>query len=471
MRFEERYIAQGRQIDIQGADGLSRFARSRKAFAGAVLLAAALFLSVLLPAGAQEEDAGPFAKAAALEKADKREDALAEYSRIIKEYSGTDLAVTTEARFRKAALLEALRSPQEALAEYAEIVRENRGKNAERAAEALYRAGLYASSPDYPGTEAKRFQALDQAYQLWRQLRDEYPDTEAARKIAGPGGPMEKLMDRIDRRNSSDWKYQVIDALVRLTGRKPEFSYALALILLAAIVKLLLMPLTIRQYASMREMQRMQPLVKELQKKYKGAELNQKTMELYKEHKVNPFAGCFIGLLQIPFLILVFNAIREYEIAFAKGKFLWIGSTLASSGPEILGQKVFGANLASPDIPLLAIYVITNYATMRLTPATDPQQQQQQNTMALMTSLLFFWMFLSYKWSSAFVLYWLALNVLSIWQQYEMIYKPHKAQQAANGGTVMPAAEPASNPGKSGEPVQVTPTTPHQRVRPRRKKR
>ncbi len=85
--------------------------------------------------------------------------------------------------------------------------------------------------------------------------------------------------------------------------------------------------------------------------------------------------------------------------------------------------------------------------------------------------LLFFWMFLSYKWSSAFVLYWLALNVLSIWQQYEMIYKPHKAQQAANGGTVMPAAEPASNPGKSNEPVQVTPTTPPQRVRPRRKKR
>lgn len=420
-------------------------------------------LPILAQSGPSEEE-GPFAKAAALERAGKLEDALAEYGKIIKEHSGTDLRVTTEARFRKAELLIKLKAAQEVLSEYATIVKENRGRDAERAAEALYRAGLYASDPEYPGTETQRSQALDQAYQLWRQLRDEYPDTEAARRILGPGGPLEKVMERIDRRNSADWKYQVIDKLVGLTGRNPTYSYALALILLAIIVKIILWPLTRKQFASMREMQRMQPLVRELQKKYKGAELNQKTMELYKEHKVNPFAGCFTGLLQIPFLILIFNAIREYEIAFAKGKFLWIGSALSDKGPEVLGQKIVGANLASPDVPLLTIYVISNYVTMKMTPATDPQQQQQQNTMAIMTSVLFFWMFLSYKWSSAFVLYWLALNALSIWQQYEMIYKPHKAA-AANGPT--PAPQPAVNP----EPVEIKPSTPPARVRPRRKKR
>jgi len=413
----------------------------------------------------KSNDEGPFAKAAALERAGKLDDALAEYGKIIKEHEGSDLRVTTEARFRKADLLIKLKAADEVLREYAAIVKDNKGRDVERAAEALYRAGLYASNPNYPGTEAQRWSAMDQAYQLWRQLRDEYAETEAAKRIAGPNGPMEQLMARIDRRNSSDWKYQVLDALVRLTGKKPEYSYALALILLAVIVKVILWPLTLKQYASMREMQRMQPLVKELQKKYKGAELNQKTMELYKEHKVNPFAGCFTGLLQIPFLILIFNAIREYEIAFAHGKFLWIGSSLATQGPEILGQKIVGANLASPDIPLLAIYVITNYVTMRMTPATDPQQQHQQNTMALMTSVLFFWMFLSYKWSSAFVLYWLALNALSIWQQYELIYKPHKASLAA-------ASESAAPPQASkAEPVELKPTDPPARVRPRRKKR
>jgi YidC/Oxa1 family membrane protein insertase len=327
---------------------------------------------------------------------------------------------------------------------------------------------------------------MDQAYQFWRQLKDEYPATRSARRILSaspsssergpmgapePSSPMQVLMDRIDTRNSADWKYQIIDVLVRSTGRNPAYSYALALILLAVLVKIILLPLTRKQYASMREMQRMQPLVKELQKKFKGAELNQKTMELYKQHKVNPFAGCFTGILQIPFLILIFNAIREYEIAFARGSFLWIGSPLAHSGADIMGQRVFGLNLASPDIPLLALYVVTNYVTMRMTPATDPQQQQQQNTMALMTSVLFFWMFLMYKWSSAFVLYWLALNGLSIWQQYHMIYKPHKAAVSA-GPTLAPAL---SDAGGKPAPAVATPGptssgTPA-KIRPRRKKR
>jgi len=428
----------------------------------------------LLTARAQSPtaDDGLFARATQLEEANRNEDALAEFSRIIKEHGDTDLTITTEARFRKAALLIRMKGSDEALNEFDAIVRDNRNKNMERAARALYEAGSYASSTSYPGTQTQKLHALDKAYQLWRQLRDEYPATEAAKRIAGENGPMAQLMDRIDKRNSGDWRYQIIDSLVRLTGKQPAYSYALALILLAVLVKALLLPLTKRQYASMREMQRMQPLIKELQKKHKGAELNQKTMELYKEHKVNPFAGCFIGIVQIPFLILIFNAIREYEIAFAKGTFLWIGSALSHSGQEIMGQRPFGANLATPDIPLLALYVITNYVTMRMTPATDPQQQQQQNTMALMTSLLFFWMFLSYKWSSAFVLYWLALNLLSIWQQYEMIYKPHK-EALANGAAGHLAA--ASNAGTSTPPEtpsnNVVAGAPAPKIRPRRKKR
>lgn len=453
-----------------GAGNLYKAAIKSTAGCGVLAVLTLVILSVAVPAQAPARDqTGPFARAAALEAAGKWDDALAEYSKIIKEYSSTDLRLTTEARFRKAAVLAKLKAPKDVLSEYSAIVKENKGRDIERAAEALYRAGTYAADPNYPGTETERSQALDQAYQLLRQLRDDYPETDAARRIAGPNGPLASVMERIDRRNSADWKYQLMDALVRLTGKHPSYSYALALILLAVIVKILLMPLTIKQFASMREMQRMQPLVRELQKKYKGAELNQKTMELYKEHKVNPFAGCFTGLLQIPFLILVFNAIREYEIAFAQGKFLWIGSHLAGRQLQVLGQPLIGANLASPDVPLLAIYVITNYVTMRMTPATDPQQQQQQNTMALMTSVLFFWMFLSNKWSSAFVLYWLALNALSIWQQYEMIYKPHKARMAeAAGGS---GSKDGTGTPAVATPADLKPASPPARVRPRRKKR
>jgi YidC/Oxa1 family membrane protein insertase len=422
---------------------------------------------------AQDEPApaaGPFAKAAALAEQGKNQDALAEYAQIIKDHAKTDLTVATQARFAKAELLKKLKSRQEALNEYAEIVKENKGRDSDHAARALYEAGAYAASPNLPGTITDKNQALDTAYQLWRQLRDEYPDTASARRIAGFDGAMQQLMDRIDQRNARDWKYQIIDSLVRATGKRPAYSYALALILLAVIVKFLMLPLTKKQYASMREMQRMQPLVKELGKKFKGAELNQKTMELYKEHKVNPFAGCFTGILQVPFLILIFNAIREYEIAFAKGQFLWIGSPMAAGSMPVMGQPLLGLNLASPDVPLLALYVITNYVTMRMTPASDPQQQQQQNTMALFTSLLFFWMFLSYKWSSAFVLYWLALNILSIWQQYELIYKPTKLAAATGAGSVPIPPTGVASPSTTSGP-SLTPTSNPTRVRPRRKKR
>src|SRR5205814_953282 len=151
------------------------------------------------------------------------------------------------------------------------------------------------------------------------------------------------VTDRIDRRNRTDWKYQIIDNLVKLTGSS-SYSYGFALIILAVMVKLILFPLTRKQYSAPREMQRMQPLIKDLQKKYKGAELSAKQMELYKEHNVNPFAGCVPTLFQLPFLILIFTAIREYEFRFAEGHFLWIGTGLAAANPSFLAP-----NLAMPD--------------------------------------------------------------------------------------------------------------------------
>jgi len=257
---------------------------------------------------------------------------------------------------------------------------------------------------------------------------------------------------------------------VRLTGKNPSYSYALALIILAVAVKLILLPFSKKQYKSQREMQQLQPLLKELQKKYKGTELNQKQMELYKEHGVNPFGGCLPLLFQMPFLIFIFQAIREYEPAFAKGKFLWIGSGLAKQNPHL-----FGGNLALPDVPLLVLYVLTNYVTMRMTPAADPQQQQQQSSMALMTSAIFFYMFLSYKWSSAFVLYWLALNLFSIWQTYEYVYKPHKERMASGASPQpVPPAPPAARNGAGSDTSDAMPLAPRNqptRVRPRKKKK
>lgn len=415
------------------------------------------------------------ARAKELRAAGKSAEALSELQRVWDEQRMANPTIAAQARFLRAEIYEAESRKAEAMGEYHVVAREYGGRIRELAAEALYRGGLYAFKR-YGSPEEIQRQGLDAAWQFWNQLRNEYKDTEAYRKATAPTptepeGALAALMKAIDTRNSKDWKYQVIHAMVRITGSNPTYSYGLALILLAALVKLLLFPLSLKQYASMREMQRMQPLIKELQKKYKGQELQQQVMAAYKEHGVSPFAGCWPMLIQLPFLIMVFTAVREYEIAFSSGHFLWIGSSLAQNAPNFFGQSLIGANLAQPDIPLLVLYVISNYVTMRLTPTTDPQQQQQQNTMALFTSVFFFYMFVTQKWSSAFVLYWFAMNIFSIWQQYEYIYKPHKERMAAGIAAPAPSAAGGNGTPASAEVAKPIAAAPATRVKPRKKRK
>ena len=92
-------------------------------------------------------------------------------------------------------------------------------------------------------------------------------------------------------------------------------SYGLAIILLTLAVRILLLPLSIKQTRSMREMQKIQPEVKKIQAKYKGdkanrQKMNEEMMALYKEHGVNPFGGCAPLLLQFPVLIGLFYVVR-----------------------------------------------------------------------------------------------------------------------------------------------------------------
>lgn len=90
-------------------------------------------------------------------------------------------------------------------------------------------------------------------------------------------------------------------------------SYGVAIMLLTILVRIVLIPLTIRQTRSMQAMQRIQPRVKELQRKYKGnrQKLNEELMKLYKEHQVNPLGGCLPLLLQLPVFFALFSVLRS----------------------------------------------------------------------------------------------------------------------------------------------------------------
>jgi YidC/Oxa1 family membrane protein insertase len=100
-------------------------------------------------------------------------------------------------------------------------------------------------------------------------------------------------------------------------------NYGFAITGLTVIIMLALTPVTVKSTKSMLAMQRLQPEMKKLQAKYKGAEnrelLNQEMMKLYKENGTSPFGACLPSLLQMPFLIVLYSLIRGLSNLVPKG--------------------------------------------------------------------------------------------------------------------------------------------------------
>ena len=91
----------------------------------------------------------------------------------------------------------------------------------------------------------------------------------------------------------------------------PFFDFALAIVVFTILIRTILAPLFVRQIRSQKEMQRMQPLVREVQRKHKGnrQKITEETMALYREHGVNQFGGCLPVLLQLPILFALYQAL------------------------------------------------------------------------------------------------------------------------------------------------------------------
>ena len=130
-------------------------------------------------------------------------------------------------------------------------------------------------------------------------------------------------------------------------------NYAVAIGLLTLAVMLVLSPLTIKSTRSMLAMQKLQPEMKRLQQLHKGdrTKLNEEMMALYKEHKVNPAAGCLPMLLQAPVFLVMYQVIRGLTHKGAEGgfdpKYLDEGTRLYQDLVDSGGKMVsFGVDLA-----------------------------------------------------------------------------------------------------------------------------
>jgi len=216
-------------------------------------------------------------------------------------------------------------------------------------------------------------------------------------------------------------------------------NYGWSVLLLALIVKLVLYPLSAQQYKSMKEMQAVAPYMKRLQQRYKDdkVKLQQETMALYREHGVNPLAGCLPIIAQYPILIAIYQAIAQHHEAFKTATWLWIGSPLSQKFPQI-----FANNLFQSDKLLLLIYALSLYFSMKITPVSDPQQAQMMKTQAIFMPVVLFYFGMQFHWMAGFVLYWFGFNVLSMAQQWYVMRRPSR----------IPAPEPDTPATLAGYP-------------------
>jgi YidC/Oxa1 family membrane protein insertase len=219
----------------------------------------------------------------------------------------------------------------------------------------------------------------------------------------------------------------------------PPHSAGLAIILFTVAVKIVLMPLTLSQLRSAREMRKLQPKVKELQKRYSKdrEKLNQEMMALYREHGVNPMQGCLPSLLQIPIFFGVYYAILNLTRIPTANILLgrWMGfDSLAFLGlsaiPENLATGLSSGTFAGlsflwlptlgkPDplhiLPILAGALQLVQQKMMASSDADPQQRAMANAMMLMP-LMF--VFIGWTFPAGPVLYWVTQSLVGIVQQY-----------------------------------------------------
>lgn len=213
----------------------------------------------------------------------------------------------------------------------------------------------------------------------------------------------------------SDLLGSVLSTILNAVG-----NYGLAIILFTILVKVLLLPLSIKQTKSTKAMQDIQPKIQELQEKYKNKpeKQQQEIMKLYQEAKINPLAGCLPLFIQLPILLALFNVLREpvtygvfaNQAAYdsANLSFLWISS------------------LSEIDIPIAILSGISAYLMQTLTIPKD-QLEGPMKYMSYMMLGMSFWMGLTLP--SGLILYWTASNVFAIGQHF-LVMNPLKAKMA-----------------------------------------
>ncbi|MBU1651974.1 membrane protein insertase YidC [bacterium] len=187
-------------------------------------------------------------------------------------------------------------------------------------------------------------------------------------------------------------------------------NYGFVLIIFSVFVKILVWPLTHKSTRAMSRMSAVQPMMKEIQEKYKGQpeKLNKAVMQLYKEEGVNPFSSCWPTLLQMPLLYSLFIIFRATIQLRGEPFIFWITDL---SKPDIIFDLPFSIPLYGAHVALLPIFMGITQFLMSKVMITDPKQKP---TMYMMP---FFMVMIFNNFPSGLTLYYTLFNLLTYLQQ------------------------------------------------------
>lgn len=275
-------------------------------------------------------------------------------------------------------------------------------------------------------------------------------------------------------------------------------TWALSIIGLVIAIRILLIPLFVRQIKAARGMQMLSPELQALQKKYKGKTdpasreaMTRETMELYRRHGTNPFSSCLPLLAQSPIFLALFRVLSNLQ-KVADGTFPGhdaIGPVTRRVAEEAVSARIFNAPISSwflmPDattatkvvaVALIALMSVTTFTTQKQLTQKNMPASALQGPMAQQQKMLLYVLPLVFALSGVsfpigVLIYWSTTNLWSMGQQFyvirrnptpgseaERLMKERRARKAAEKGIILAdeptAIEPEKPKGQRQQPVR-----------------
>ena len=234
----------------------------------------------------------------------------------------------------------------------------------------------------------------------------------------------------------------VLTALLEWLHSSGGLPWGLAIIALTLMVRVVMVPITVRQIHSMQKLQAVAPELKALQQKYKNDKKRQQEeiMNFYRENQVNPAASCLPLVLQIPIFIALFFVLRDFEDEVWRPDYPTSDLGFLGLVPNITDSV--GSHWSG--YLLLVLYVASQVLSTLLTPIADRTQR------IILTALPFVFVFFIISFPTGLMLYWVTTNLWTVGQGIvtrRLIPKPEPPPKRSSRAEPKPAARRTEDDG------------------------